>query len=722
MKNSKITYDRHKDVPPHDGNELDQTIGAMLYRTVFDSAPLAIMVVNQNFQIVETNRRFRSLYPRCGDEKACLCYRVIPPEPRNTPCPECLVRKTFISGEELSIEDSIRRDDGEFHCRRRTSPVFSPKGEVAAVMQTFEDITELIANESRLEQNNRELEKAINERLRAQRDKEKNLTALINTVYEIKGAHNIQESMDKITGGFRELGARAVAFALFNGEHMNLAWIYPLDLVNRLNSLFRVKSIMDVRLKQERHAENPLIHTSLVGKPVFYRGDTEIYNFFKECFYNNYDHEIAEAAYMFQGQSMVIFPLKTKDISVGTIALSADTDILEQNIEYYNFLSSSAAVEISRQQSSQKLARSEMKYRNLVERSRDMIILCACDGKIRYSNPSFYDLTGISKNSRKDLNIFSFFNNGNRTKIREIVTAGLDSNMPTEPLEMEMKVPGKKPLWTEMIINPVVEEFKGFQIVARDITQRKNLELLVGNLPAFQEKILQNDAIGIITTDLSGVISSWNRGASNILGYGSGEMIDRDIKDFIVAESLAGAAELKKGDPSFHRSRELQFRKKDGLAVYVLYVESTMKEESGKPIAIIAFFFDNTEKVKLEEKWRELSFRLQQAQLITIVSLAKLAEYRDIETGMHLERIMKYTETLAKELAVFPEYRDYITDEYIIDLVNSCPLHDIGKVGIPDSILHKPARLTPEEFEIIKKHSVIGGDTIAEAEKKVKGR
>ena len=122
------------------------------------------------------------------------------------------------------------------------------------------------------------------------------------------------------------------------------------------------------------------------------------------------------------------------------------------------------------------------------------------------------------------------------------------------------------------------------------------------------------------------------------------------------------------------------------------------------------------------EQWQDLTQRLQQAQLITIVSLAKLAEYRDIETGLHLERIMRYTELLANELTGNNAYKNYITKEYITDLVNSCPLHDIGKVGIPDVILHKPGKLTPREFEVIKKHTIIGGDTIAEAEKKLEGR
>ena len=116
------------------------------------------------------------------------------------------------------------------------------------------------------------------------------------------------------------------------------------------------------------------------------------------------------------------------------------------------------------------------------------------------------------------------------------------------------------------------------------------------------------------------------------------------------------------------------------------------------------------------------SLRLQQAQKMTIMSLVKLVEYRDVETGSHLDRMMRYTEILAKDLSQQRKYRDYITDTYVADIVNSCLLHDIGKVGIPDSILKKPGKLTPEEFEIMKKHTLYGGDSLSEAEKKVQGR
>jgi PAS domain S-box-containing protein len=121
---------------------------------------------------------------------------------------------------------------------------------------------------------------------------------------------------------------------------------------------------------------------------------------------------------------------------------------------------------------------------------------------------------------------------------------------------------------------------------------------------------------------------------------------------------------------------------------------------------------------------RELLQRIEQirqTQGVAMVGLAKLAEYRDPETGHHLERMRTYSRLLAEELSTLPEYSAYITSEYIDGIYNSSPLHDIGKVGIPDSILLKPGRLTPAEFEIMKDHSRIGGDALQAADHQLEG-
>ena len=95
-----------------------------------------------------------------------------------------------------------------------------------------------------------------------------------------------------------------------------------------------------------------------------------------------------------------------------------------------------------------------------------------------------------------------------------------------------------------------------------------------------------------------------------------------------------------------------------------------------------------------------------------IFSLAKLAESRDDDTGEHLERIREYAKLLAEELSYCPKFAPVIDGQFVHLIYLTSPLHDIGKVGIPDSILRKPGKLTPEEFEVMKEHTRIGGETL----------
>lgn len=110
---------------------------------------------------------------------------------------------------------------------------------------------------------------------------------------------------------------------------------------------------------------------------------------------------------------------------------------------------------------------------------------------------------------------------------------------------------------------------------------------------------------------------------------------------------------------------------------------------------------------------------LVQTERVTIFALAYQAELRDSETGRHLERTSRYVELLAQRLAKLPKYRTYLSPAYVADLVTSAPLHDIGKVAIPDSILRKNGKLTPEEFEVIKKHCDYGTQVLKIADEKL---
>jgi len=123
----------------------------------------------------------------------------------------------------------------------------------------------------------------------------------------------------------------------------------------------------------------------------------------------------------------------------------------------------------------------------------------------------------------------------------------------------------------------------------------------------------------------------------------------------------------------------------------------------------------------LEELVEEKVNEIYASQVATIHALVKSAESRDDDTGAHIERTSAYCKLIAEKSHEAGVYHDIIDVDYAENLAKASPLHDIGKVGIPDAILLKPGRLTSEEFEIMKTHVTIGHKTLASVEKSYPG-
>lgn len=127
------------------------------------------------------------------------------------------------------------------------------------------------------------------------------------------------------------------------------------------------------------------------------------------------------------------------------------------------------------------------------------------------------------------------------------------------------------------------------------------------------------------------------------------------------------------------------------------------------------FLRDKAEYLQQEVKAR--TTEIVAIQDVTIMAMASLAETRDSDTGNHIRRTQYYVRTLATHLRHHPRFQHYLDDDHTIEvLFKSAPLHDIGKVGIPDRILLKPGRFEPYEMEIMKTHTTLGRDAIQHAE------
>lgn len=117
---------------------------------------------------------------------------------------------------------------------------------------------------------------------------------------------------------------------------------------------------------------------------------------------------------------------------------------------------------------------------------------------------------------------------------------------------------------------------------------------------------------------------------------------------------------------------------------------------------------------ELVERLQETHRELLSTQEVTVLALAQLADSRDPETGEHLLRMRAFAQILACYMAEEAKHEE-VDSDFLIELYRSTPLHDIGKVGIPDNILLKPGKLTRDEFEIMKRHTIIGAQALERA-------
>ncbi len=172
------------------------------------------------------------------------------------------------------------------------------------------------------------------------------------------------------------------------------------------------------------------------------------------------------------------------------------------------------------------------------------------------------------------------------------------------------------------------------------------------------------------------------------------EDIDRELR---LLEALRG------GEIAFY-TLEKQYVRRGGSRTDVLVSTGLVRNADGSPKCYISLIQDISERKKGERE-------LERHQEAIIGSMAILAEHRDHGTGEHIRR----TKTYVRRLLERSGGERFFPPEHLPLLSQAAILHDIGKVGVPDSLLLKPGKLTPEEFEIVKRHTVIGGEVLGEA-------
>jgi PAS domain S-box-containing protein len=236
--------------------------------------------------------------------------------------------------------------------------------------------------------------------------------------------------------------------------------------------------------------------------------------------------------------------------------------------------------------------------------------------------------------------------------------------------------------------------------------------------------ILENIEEGYYEIDFEGYFIFGNDSLSKILGVPKVDLRFMNFWEFMDEKNAGLIYETflecrRSGRPV--KAFDCQFNI-EGATLFIEASASLLQDSKGLPIGYRGVLRDRTEKKKMEMDLLESYRKVHEARSATILGLAKLAEYRDEGTGTHLERIREYARILAVQLAKNPNFADRIDKQYIDDIYQSSILHDIGKVGTPDALLLKPGELTEDEFDIIKRHTLMGGNALKAIESQIEGK
>ncbi|MEZ4747657.1 MAG: response regulator [Calditrichia bacterium] len=225
------------------------------------------------------------------------------------------------------------------------------------------------------------------------------------------------------------------------------------------------------------------------------------------------------------------------------------------------------------------------------------------------------------------------------------------------------------------------------------------------------QDIFNSKEDGLLIMDIDGLIVRVNPGFCSMSGFSKNELQNAPFTK--LGEIFPGInfrQILSTIDDRGHWKQEISTHRLNGTRWIANINFFPVRNENRDVFAYSAIVTDVT-------GLRSMENALIGAQEAIIFGLARLAEQRDQETGYHLERIRSYCRALALEMKNHPRYLPYITNSFIDTLDRTAPLHDIGKVGIPDHILLKGDKLTEDEYELMKQHTVVGYQTLSSIRK-----
>ncbi|GAB4332367.1 MAG: hypothetical protein Kow0037_09800 [Calditrichia bacterium] len=355
----------------------------------------------------------------------------------------------------------------------------------------------------------------------------------------------------------------------------------------------------------------------------------------------------------------------------------------------------------------------------LIHEGMSAVALTDIDSAIEWLERENFDLvvSDIYLPGKNGMDLFNY----SRTHFPELPFIFMTGNPDLEMAIQFLTQGGYDYILKPFMIPDFIEKVKTVLQASRERKKEKNLvkdlrKLLTRRLSELRiyQDVLESTDNGLIITDTEGFIVKINTGLENLLHLKTGELLNKPLSGLrdnffpdLNAEDILRALRTRQTWQG-----ELVGTSAKGERLIVSISFSAIRDEDGNVFAYGGIMKNVTRQRQMEQTLIESLRTTNLAQEAIIFGLARLAEYRDQTTGYHLERIRSYCKLLAEALLernLFPR----IIDQQFIDMIyRTAPLHDIGKVGIPDYILLKEGKLTVPEFDIIKSHTVIGYHTL----------
>jgi PAS domain S-box-containing protein len=366
--------------------------------------------------------------------------------------------------------------------------------------------------------------------------------------------------------------------------------------------------------------------------------------------------------------------------------------------------------------------RSDRQWEQLFNNLGDPILTVDLSGTIQAANPSFFRLLGLTQ-GQKLPKISELYPHAEELEDKILRLTRFDS---VSNLETHLRAGANevvRVLDSAWVVRDEKGAVEGYTSHFKDITYIKNLEARLKISERNYIVLFDTILSSIVVVDPTGKILNCNYYAEQLYGYTWSEIVGRDFSEIFRVQrtepSIQDIITYVTANKGRYVETDLPRRCKDGSIKFTYASCTAITSSLGETIAYSIMEKDLTERIRLEKKLQDSFRRIKSTQSAAILGFARLTEYRDKDTGRHLERIREYTRVLATGLSRLSQYTHYITPDYIEDLCLSSVLHDVGKVGIEDAILLKPGKLSPEEFERIKKHTLLGGEALRSVDREI---